>query len=158
MTTMTRTIIVFLLFIASFSFGQSADTLKYTIDQKKQMLLNILKSDTIEFQLNTSGCFSGSTTKISVTRVKHHYLVKAKGGIYGRESERRISKRQLNQVKRIFYKGFQIKSKWRCTSSERIIATSNKQSVDFLDQTCKFNYGDKFQKKLHIYKDLNFLD
>lgn len=155
---MTRILIVYILFFANFSFGQSEDSLKYTVDQKKKKLLNILKSDTIQFQLNTSGCFSGSVTKITVTKDKHHYLVKAKGGIYGRESEKRISKRNLNQVKRLFYKGFEIKSKWRCTSSERIIASSNKQTVDFLDQTCKFNYVDEFQKKLHIYKDLHILN
>lgn len=150
--------VLFLLFIVITSFGQAQDSIKLSIKDKKLLLLNIFKSDTIKFQLQTSGCFSGSETKIVVIKAKCGYIVKAKGGIYGRESERKISKLQLKRVKRIFYKGFKIKSKWRCTSSEIIMAASNNLSVDFIDQTCRFNYGNKFQKKLHIYRDLNFLN
>ena len=155
---MTKTTIIALLFLANFSFGQNDETVSLSVNQKKQILQNIFKADTIEFQIRTSGCFSGSDTKIVVTRLKNHYQLKASGGIYGRSSEKRISKRQLNQAKRIFNKGFKIKSKWKCTSSERITAKANDQSVDFLDQTCQFNYDDKLQKKLHIYKDLNTLN
>ncbi len=128
---------VLFLFAANALFSQTLDSLKPNPVADKKIADFIFQSDSINISVRIRGCFTGYTSTIGIYRSEKTIQLNYKKAEQANEQHMLISKKQLHQIKQLFYKGIDLpRNRAMCTTKITFTATVRETKVQFIDGRC----------------------